>query len=154
MAAIKTFILAIVLVALAATAGLAQNPGPGPGVYVPPNSSVSGPFTSTGSVTAGTHVGSSQATFTAVAGCGVTPTLAGTDQNGSVTVGATPGTCVVTYKTPFIHTPAAVICQRNSAGTLTLVACTTTMTALTLNPAGSPALSSGDILTWIFLGTN
>ena len=61
MAAIKTFILAIVLVALAATAGLAQNPGPGPGVYVPPAHGGSGTVSA---VSAGTNPGQPAVTIT------------------------------------------------------------------------------------------
>lgn len=98
------------------------------------------------------HLILSQTTYTNVSGCGTSPVAAGSDNFGSITLGATPGTCAITYRNAFTAIPAVPpICIRNSGGTMTGLPCTTTASVLSLNPSGTPALTAGDVLQWVVL---
>ena len=79
--------------------------------------------------------------------CGTTsPTIAGTDSAGKVTVGATSGTsCTVTFGTAYANAPA---CQANNETTSNLMRSTTTTTTAII--AGT--MVGGDVLSYVCIG--
>lgn len=99
------------------------------------------------------HIINNQTTFSGNSGCGASGvTRAGTDNNGQITIGSSPGTCVITFQLAYTTAPSAnPICISNSSGTMTVLPCTATNTTLTLNPGGTPVINTNDVLTWVQL---
>lgn len=77
-----------------------------------------------------------------VTGCGTSPTVSGNDMAGKVLIGATPGTCVVTYKLPM---NAAQNCTANNETSAVLARVTSpSATGFTI----SGTLTAGDTVNW------
>lgn len=77
-----------------------------------------------------------------VSSCGTSPTIAGNDQAGKVTIGTAPGTsCTLTFANPWKNAPA---CFSDDETTSVLSRAVSTVTTLTLNAI----FSGGDIVSY------
>lgn len=74
--------------------------------------------------------------------CGTSPTLAGNNSNGQITIGATPGTCVITFNGTWTNAPRCHLNNRTSA--VANRATSNSTTAFTI--AGTIAAS--DVIDW------
>ena len=160
MAAIKKFVVAILFVALIAARAMAQNPGPGPGIYGPiGNANLPNPITVPLAPT--TPYSALLGQGTALATSATTDyfypylTLAATGTEGSAEL---PAPQTVTYTKLYCTFSAAQGAAKSDAITLIDVtsACTTPLTctatnAIACNNAaslGSCAVTAGDLLTY------
>lgn len=101
--------------------------------------------TLTGVVTINAHVITAGTTPSIVSGCGIGPSIVGTDTAGRVTIGTNGGTvCLVDFAAPYASAP---ICICNNEANRTCEA-TATTTRLTLQ--GSTAIN--DVETYICIG--
>jgi hypothetical protein len=80
-------------------------------------------------------------------GCGTSPTIAGTDVAGRITIGTTPGTCVITFAKAFTtNAPACVVNNQTSAVTNRATSVGTSSFTI------SGTLTASDVIAWTCLG--
>lgn len=80
-------------------------------------------------------------------GCGTSPTIAGTDVAGRITIGATPGTCVITFAKAFTtNAPSCVVNNQTSAVTNRATSVGTSSFTI------SGTLTASDVIAWHCIG--
>jgi hypothetical protein len=110
-----------------------------------------GAVSTVGPVTAVHYLGSTTAPPTIFSGFGTSPSIAGSDSGGRVTVGTgTPSTGVITFGTGFLNPPACVANDESHPvsirATASLSGATLTLTTFSGN------FTAGDTLTWVCVG--
>ena len=84
-----------------------------------PASLMPGPLVTFGSTTVPTHISTQQGTAPVLTSCGTSPSIAGTDTAGTVTLGSgSPTHCTITFNVPYTSLPYCTVTWANSLASM------------------------------------